>query len=194
MCLSALPTAWILSHQELRGGWETRKAGKETGRSAWSSDACRPLQVGGLDLEGSQGVPVSHLLMELHCFYHWHTLLKQTDMSVWYVGGGSSLWTCSCDCMCTHNVYHTHTHTLNICPALNHESGLPKLHISCIDSGTFVAICKQKKKSSIFLKRVYLFFRERGRKGEREGKKHQCVVASHAPPYWGPGPQPRHVP
>ena len=115
-------------------------------------------------------------------------------MSVWYVGGGSSLWTCSCDCMCTHNVYHTHTHTLNICPALTHESGLPKLHISCIDSGTFVAICKQKKKSSIFFKRFYLFFRERGRKGEREGKKHQCVVASHAPPYWGPGPQPRHVP
>ena len=34
-----------------------------------------------------------------------------------------------------------------------------------------------------FLKRFYLFiFRERGRKGEREGEKHQCVVASHAPP------------
>ena len=28
----------------------------------------------------------------------------------------------------------------------------------------------------------YLFiFRERGREGEREGAKHQCVVASHAP-------------
>ena len=27
-----------------------------------------------------------------------------------------------------------------------------------------------------------LFFRERGREGEREGEKHQCVVASHAPP------------
>ena len=30
------------------------------------------------------------------------------------------------------------------------------------------------------------FFRERGREGEREGErkgeKHQCVVASHAPP------------
>ena len=32
-----------------------------------------------------------------------------------------------------------------------------------------------------FLKRFYLFiFRQR--KGEREGEKHQCVVASHAPP------------
>ena len=29
----------------------------------------------------------------------------------------------------------------------------------------------------------YLFiFRERGREGEREGEKHQCVVASHEPP------------
>ena len=34
-----------------------------------------------------------------------------------------------------------------------------------------------------FLKRFYLFiFRERGREGEREGEKHQCVVASHVPP------------
>ena len=34
-----------------------------------------------------------------------------------------------------------------------------------------------------FLKRFYLFiFRERGRKGEREWEKHQCVVASHTPP------------
>ena len=34
-----------------------------------------------------------------------------------------------------------------------------------------------------FFKRFYLFiFRERGREGEREGEKHQCVVASHAPP------------
>ena len=33
-----------------------------------------------------------------------------------------------------------------------------------------------------FLKRFYLFnFRERGKEGER-GEKHQCVVASHAPP------------
>ena len=33
-----------------------------------------------------------------------------------------------------------------------------------------------------FFLRLYLFiFRERGREGEREGEKHQCVVASHAP-------------
>ena len=28
---------------------------------------------------------------------------------------------------------------------------------------------------------IYLLL-ERGREGEREGEKHQCVVASHAPP------------
>ena len=34
-----------------------------------------------------------------------------------------------------------------------------------------------------FFLRLYLFiFRERGRKGEREGGKHQCVVASHMAP------------
>ena len=34
----------------------------------------------------------------------------------------------------------------------------------------------------LFKKRFYLFiFRERGREGEREGEKHQCVVASHTP-------------
>ena len=34
-----------------------------------------------------------------------------------------------------------------------------------------------------FLKRFYLFiFRQRGREGEKEGEKYQCVVASHAPP------------
>ena len=35
----------------------------------------------------------------------------------------------------------------------------------------------------IFFKRFYCFtFRERGREGEIEGEKHQCVAASHAPP------------
>ena len=28
----------------------------------------------------------------------------------------------------------------------------------------------------------YLFCRQRGSEGEREGEKHQCVVASHMPP------------
>ena len=27
-----------------------------------------------------------------------------------------------------------------------------------------------------------MYFRQRGREGEREGEKHQCVFASHMPP------------
>ena len=39
----------------------------------------------------------------------------------------------------------------------------------------------------IFSKRFYLFLvRERGRERETEGEKHQCVVASHAPPTGDP--------
>ena len=34
----------------------------------------------------------------------------------------------------------------------------------------------------LFFKRFYLFFRGRGREGEREGVKHQCVVAPCTPP------------
>ena len=49
--------------------------------------------------------------------------------------------------------------------------------------------------SGYFLKDFYLFiFRERGKEGEREGVKHQRVVASHTPPSGGPGLQPRHAP
>ena len=37
--------------------------------------------------------------------------------------------------------------------------------------------------SCIFKKRFYVCtFREMGKEGEREGEKHQCVVAFHAPP------------
>ena len=36
--------------------------------------------------------------------------------------------------------------------------------------------------SYLFFKRFCLFFREWGKEGEREGEKHQCVVASHTPP------------
>ena len=34
---------------------------------------------------------------------------------------------------------------------------------------------------SFFFKFYLFIFRERGREGEREGEKHQCVVASYAP-------------
>ena len=35
---------------------------------------------------------------------------------------------------------------------------------------------------SIFKKDFIYLFLERGREGEREGEKHQCVFASHMPP------------
>ena len=58
--------------------------------------------------------------------------------------------------------------------------------------------------SSFFL-RFYLFtFRERGREGETEGEKQRernrgretsmCCCCLSCAPYWGPRPQPRHVP
>ena len=34
----------------------------------------------------------------------------------------------------------------------------------------------------MFLKYFIYFYRQREREGQREGEKHQCVVASHAPP------------
>ena len=50
----------------------------------------------------------------------------------------------------------------------------PLSSTSAFNSGT---LCK-----FTVLLRFYLFiFRERGREGEREGKKHQYVVASHVP-------------
>ena len=41
---------------------------------------------------------------------------------------------------------------------------------------------------------ILFIFRQRGREGEREGEKHQCLIASHTPHIEEPGPQPRHVP
>ena len=39
--------------------------------------------------------------------------------------------------------------------------------------------------TTIFLMFYLFIFRVRGREGEREEEKHQCVVASHAPPTGG---------
>ena len=44
-------------------------------------------------------------------------------------------------------------------------------------------------------KNIYLFiFRDWGREGEREGEKHQCVVASHVPPTGDPVEDPGMCP
>ena len=47
--------------------------------------------------------------------------------------------------------------------------------------------------SFIFLKILFIYFLERGRRRKRGGETSMCGCLSHAP-YWGPGLQPRHVP
>ena len=56
--------------------------------------------------------------------------------------------------------------------------------------------CLPSSFSFLFLKKyfIYLFCKGRRRKGEREGEKHQCVIASGKPPNGVPGQQPRHLP
>ena len=57
--------------------------------------------------------------------------------------------------------------------------------MTCLHLSTLALTQKTIKKILFVLKflifKIY-FFRKRGRKGEREGEKHQCVVASHTPP------------
>ena len=48
-----------------------------------------------------------------------------------------------------------------------------------ITSSTNIYICNKYK---IFIIFYSFIFRESGKEGERMGEKHQCVVASHAPP------------
>ena len=51
------------------------------------------------------------------------------------------------------------------------------------------------KHGTFFKKRFYLFIiREKGREGEREGEKRQCVLASHAPRTGGPAHNPGRCP
>ena len=45
-----------------------------------------------------------------------------------------------------------------------------------------------------FKKILFIYFTERGREGEREGEKHQCVVASHVPPIGDPAHNPGMCP
>ena len=46
----------------------------------------------------------------------------------------------------------------------------------------------------VFLKILFIHFRQRGRETEREGEKHQCVVASHMLPTGNPGHKPDKCP
>ena len=73
------------------------------------------------------------------------------------------------------------------CSTSGEEVFLPrsKTNLSSCIIYTFVSFEPQSIRFVliVFFKKIYLFFfRERGREGEREGEKHQCVVVSHAPP------------
>ena len=57
-----------------------------------------------------------------------------------------------------------------------------------------ITLAKIKDKERIFFKKIFYLFIFREGEGEKEGEKHQCVVASHVPASGGPALQPRHVP
>ena len=52
----------------------------------------------------------------------------------------------------------------------------------CLSQSVYRVSRCQNVSLYIFLKILLIFFSERGREGEREGEKHQCVVASHVAP------------
>ena len=57
------------------------------------------------------------------------------------------------------------------------------LHGYCLAVRVLMIFIFFYKVAFLFFKIIFIyFFRERGREGEREGEKHQCVVASHTPP------------
>ena len=71
--------------------------------------------------------------------------------------------------------------------------------MACYFPGTFAqAIRKLQFYLILFIIIIFKFyvfiFRQRGRVGEIEGEKHQCVVASCVPTTGDPAPQPRLVP
>ena len=63
---------------------------------------------------------------------------------------------------------------------------------SCSISSSQWSSCLFSLKDYIFVKILFIYFQRGGREGEREGEKHQYVVASHTtpPPSLGPGTWP----
>ena len=66
------------------------------------------------------------------------------------------------------------------------ETVLPAILMN-ISGNTYIPNLNHHNSISLFVsffKQIFFYFsfRERGREGEREREKHQCVVASHVPP------------
>ena len=55
-------------------------------------------------------------------------------------------------------------------------------------------LVKSKDNYLLFIKILFIYLLERGREGEREGEKHQCVVASHVAPTGDPARNPGMCP
>ena len=84
---------------------------------------------------------------------------------------------------------HPRAYSLQLCPYVPYTCSLMTLPL--FSPLSFFPLPSGYRQSIFFFK-IYSFIdREEGR--DKEGEKHQCVVASRAP-YWGPGLQPRHVP
>ena len=50
------------------------------------------------------------------------------------------------------------------------------------------------KETLEFLKKDYLFIFKEGKGGRKRGRETSMCGCLSRTPYWGPGPQPRHVP
>ena len=69
---------------------------------------------------------------------------------------------------------------------ISHHNYYTCLHTSCRLTSYFQSI--------FFFLKISFIFRQRGREGEREGGKHQCVVASPIPPTGDLALKSKHVP
>ena len=77
-------------------------------------------------------------------------------------------------------LFNTKVEFLHVYTLLNYVL-LCDVFVYCPVFLLFISFLLNHKDS--FLKKIlFAYFRQKGREGEREGEKHYCVVASHAPP------------
>ena len=63
-----------------------------------------------------------------------------------------------------------------------HSTGKEKMQLTQVK---YILNFQNRLNYLFFFLRFYLFiFRERGKEGDREGEKYQCVAASPVPPTW----------
>ena len=120
---------------------------------------------------------------------HHHSVLKSSSF---YYAGGLSLWF-YCEfprrllsiCWCLLPFWNSLL--WNDCSSVLSIFMLVGIFINALFvfllcSGIHIANTNILSMGCLFLKILFVYFRQRGREGEREGGKHQCVVASHVAP------------